>query len=127
MAEVTGSTKTIILDNEEVTGNTRTRKIIVVGHIGDNIRLIDSIERLKNSDKNLVVEIITPEQAREQGITEEALERGITITSEELIRPIPEPFILTNPYGNRTNTDYESLLAPRKGKRGYTSPYKYHR
>jgi hypothetical protein len=116
---ISGSTEiNINMDNDEITGSTKTRKIIVVGHIGDDsARIVAATERMKYIGKDVEVELITPEQA---------LERGITITTKELFAP--EAFLISDPYKDSMYTDYDGKFdRNKKGKRGYTSPYKYHK
>jgi len=112
---VTGSTK-----QDAVTASTKTtRKIIVVGHIGnESARIVAASERMKHIGKDVEVEVVTPEQ-------DQSVERGITITSSELF--LPEPFLITNPNADRMYTDYDGKYDKRKGKQGYTRPYKFHK
>jgi hypothetical protein len=114
---VTGSTKTIQVDNDAVTASTRTRRVIIVGATGnESAHIVAAVERLKR-ERDTEVELISPE---------EAVERGITITNMEVFAP--EPFIITNPRMDNMYLDYDGKYdLNKKGKRGYTRPYKYHK
>lgn len=107
----------IDLESDTITGNTQTRRVIVIGATGhESAHLLAAIEKLKR-EPNTEVEMIS---------SEEAVERGITITNMEVFAP--EPFILTNPHRDQMYLDYDGKYDyNKKGKKGYTRPYKYHK